>query len=442
MALFYEKEVEPYTKRYDALIKIQAEQLNVKVEEFVSHTIYDAAKILELNDNKPPKTYKTLQKLIDDLPLPKPITIKKREYDFSSSTIINPCYDIPALSEFQVNESELGPVLYPGGETAAIQRMQKVLANKTWVRKFSKPNTATNSEEPSTTVLSPYLALGCLSSRLFYCEIRKVLNANRNHTIPPVSLLGQLLWREFFYVAAESEENFSTIVGNSLSRQIPWHHDDDFLNAWANGRTGYPYVDALMRQLRQEGWIHHLGRHVVACFLTRGDLYLSWECGLKVFEELLLDADWALNAGNWIWVSASGFYYQYHHVYHPALYGKPTDPQGNFIRKYCPELKHYPRYLIYEPWRATPDEQEEYKCVIGRDYPLRIVVHESVQRRNKGNMSMAYEAHKARMAATEVETGAGRYLDEVPVPFVIKEEVPAPFIKVENIKTENIKAEP
>ena len=87
-----------------------------------------------------------------------------------------------------------------------------------------------------------------------------------------------------------------------------------------------------MTQLRQEGWIHHLGRHAVACFLTRGDLWLSWEEGMHVFEEYLLDADWSLNAGNWMWLSASAFFHQYFRVYSPIAFGKKTDKNGDFIR--------------------------------------------------------------------------------------------------------------
>ena len=101
------------------------------------------------------------------------------------------------------------------------------------------------------------------------------------------------------------------------------------------GRTGFPFIDAVMTQLRKEGWIHHLGRHAVACFLTRGDLWVSWEEGMKVFEEYLLDADWSLNAGNWMWLSASAFFHQYFRVYSPIAFGKKTDKNGDFIRLVC-----------------------------------------------------------------------------------------------------------
>ncbi len=94
--------------------------------------------------------------------------------------------------------------------------------------------------------------------------------------------------------------------------------------------------------LAVQGWLHHLARHAVACFLTRGDLYQSWTEGARVFDVLLLDADWALNNANWMWLSASAFFHQYFRVYSPVAFGKATDPTGAYIRKYLPALARMP----------------------------------------------------------------------------------------------------
>lgn len=94
----------------------------------------------------------------------------------------------------------------------------------------------------------------------------------------------------------------------------------------------------VMIQLREEGWIHHLARHAVICFLTRGDLWISWEEGAKVFEELLLDADWSVNAGMWMWLSSSSFFQQFFHCYCPVRFGRRADPNGDYIRRYLPIL--------------------------------------------------------------------------------------------------------
>jgi cryptochrome len=124
--------------------------------------------------------------------------------------------------------------------------------------------------------------------------------------------------------------------------QIAWDFNAEYITAWRDSKTGYPWIDAAMMQLKREGWMHHLARHAVACFLTRGDLYQSWEHGAKVFDQLLVDSDWALNngayayvcfswpmwlinkggAGNWLWVSASAFFYQFFRVYSPVAFAK------------------------------------------------------------------------------------------------------------------------
>ena len=103
---------------------------------------------------------------------------------------------------------------------------------------------------------------------------------------PPLSLFGQVLWREFFYTAATNNPHFDRMHGNPVCLQIPWDRNAEALAKWAAGRTGFPWIDAIMTQLREEGWIHHLARHAVACFLTRGDLWLSWEEGMKVEKDV------------------------------------------------------------------------------------------------------------------------------------------------------------
>lgn len=179
----------------------------------------------------------------------------------------------------------------------------------------------------SQTGLSPYLRFGCLSTRLFYYQLTDLYKKIKK-TNPPLSLHGQLLWREFFYCCATKNPNFDKMNGNPICVQIPWDKNPEALAKWANGQTGFPWIDAIMSQLREEGWIHHLARHAVACFLTRGNLWISWEEGMKVFEELLLDADWSVNAGMWLWLSCSSFFQQFFHCYCPVKFGRKADPNG------------------------------------------------------------------------------------------------------------------
>uniref|UniRef100_A0A8C4YR62 Cryptochrome/DNA photolyase FAD-binding domain-containing protein n=1 Tax=Gopherus evgoodei TaxID=1825980 RepID=A0A8C4YR62_9SAUR len=149
------------------------------------------------------------------------------------------------------------------------------------------------------------------------------------------------------------------------------------------GRTGYPFIDAIMTQLHTEGWIHHLARHAVA-----------WQ---KVRHELLLDADWSLNAGNWQWLSASAFFHQFFRIYSPVAFGQKADRYLPFLRKFATE------YI----WKAPRSVQEQAGCVIGRDYPKPIMVHKVVSKRNVERMKAAY-ARRSASTMAQLEGGGGK----------------------------------
>jgi len=277
---------------------------------------------------------------------------------------------------------------------------------------------------------------GCLSPRKFYHELSKVYAKYNSKELskPPVSLHGQLMWREYNYLMGYSTPNFDKMVDNPVARQIPWDDDPAILDAWTNSKTGYPFIDAIMTQLRETGWIHHLARHAVACFLTRGDLWQSWEKGAEVFERYLIDADWSINNFNWQWLSCTAHFYQYFRCYSPVSFGrfilrrchlacallksrrssctfevmqhflpalpfmqcsgKKTDPNGDYIRKWLPQFKNMPSKYIYEPWEAPENVQKKCGVIIGKDYPHPIVDHKTISKANMGRMKEAYDAHK------------------------------------------------
>lgn len=184
--------------------------------------------------------------------------------------------------------------------------------------------------------------------------------------------------------------------------QVPWDNNREVLAKWANAQTGYPWIDAIMTQLREEGWIHHLARHATACFLTRGDLWVSWEEGMRVFDELLLDADWSVNAGTWMWLSCSSFFQQFFHCYCPVKFGRKADANGDFIRRYLPVLKNFPTRYIHEPWTAPETVQKSAKCIIGQDYPRPMCNHEHVSKLNMERMKQVFGqlAHFRRSGQT------------------------------------------
>eukprot|EP01041_Mallomonas_annulata_P007267 gene7267-14814_t len=377
--LTFERDPEPYWREVDRTVSTQARQYGVKLSIHSSNTLHSPDKYHAACNGKIPNTYVGFGKLFDgfnapDEPLPAPD--KDSVPSASNEDIIDTQWNVPTLSDLGYPELTV-PLAFPGGETEALRRLEMTVTSRPeWVSKFEKPNTSPNSLEPSTTVLSPYLALGCLSPAKLYHELQRIITNNPTvkHSLPPVSLHGQLLWREFFMLNAISNPNFDRMEGNDKCIQIPWERNTELINAWKEGRTGYPFIDAIMTQLRVQGWIHHLARHAVASFLT------------------------SLNNANWQWLSASNFFYQYFRIYSPVAFGKKTDPQGEYIKKWIPKLAKYPVKYIYEPWKAPIEVQRQCGCVIGVDYPNRMVEHETVSKINMGKMSAAYTANKARQA--------------------------------------------
>uniref|UniRef100_A0A672RAF1 Cryptochrome-2-like n=1 Tax=Sinocyclocheilus grahami TaxID=75366 RepID=A0A672RAF1_SINGR len=370
--------------------------LLLPVKKTVVHVFCFSLRIIEMNNHSPPLTFKRFQAIVNRLELPrKPLpTITQEQMARCRTQILDnhdERYGVPSLEELGFKTQGDSSHVWKGGETEALERLNKHLDRKAWVANFERPRITAQSLFASPTGLSPYLRFGCLSCRVFYYNLRELYMKLRRRSSPPLSLFGQLLWREFFYTAGTNNPNFDHMEGNPICVQIPWDHNPEALAKWAEGRTGFPWIDAIMTQLRQEGWIHHLARHAVACFLTRGDLWISWESGMKVFEELLLDADWSVNAGSWMWLSCSAFFQQFFHCYCPVGFGRRTDPSGDYIRRYIPKLKDYPNRYIYEPWNAPESVQKEANCIVGVDYPKPMINHAESSRLNIERMKQVYQ---------------------------------------------------
>eukprot|EP00471_Norrisiella_sphaerica_P002941 CAMPEP_0184480814 /NCGR_PEP_ID=MMETSP0113_2-20130426/2322_1 /TAXON_ID=91329 /ORGANISM="Norrisiella sphaerica, Strain BC52" /LENGTH=544 /DNA_ID=CAMNT_0026859541 /DNA_START=93 /DNA_END=1727 /DNA_ORIENTATION=+ len=406
----WESDTEPYARDRDNKIFQLAKDAGVEAKTHVSHTLYDPEAILAKNKGQSTTSYSAFNKLISRLgPPPQPLDAPKKkelpEMLVERTGIDDGEYTVPKLEELGYPSlADPNPCPFRGGESAALERLEMHLKRKKWIATFEKPKTKPNALEPDTTVLSPYLKFGCLSSRKFWLELQNIYEEYKSHSKPPVSLEGQLYWREFFYLNSYATPNFHKMEGNPICRQIPWEENKDHLKKWEMSETGYPFVDAIMTQLRETGWIHHLARHMVACFLTRGDLWISWEEGAKVFDRYLLDADYAVNHGNWMWLSCSCYFYQFFRCYSPVSFGKKTDKNGDYIRKWIPALKKYPAKYIYEPWKAPLSVQKSCGCVIGKDYPKPIIEdHTKRSKENMSKMKAAYDAHKAGKPLTKAK---------------------------------------
>ncbi|XP_055377528.1 cryptochrome-1-like isoform X2 [Condylostylus longicornis] len=393
--LTFEEDPEPYGKVRDQNVTEMCKEFGVEVIVAVSHTLFKLDTIIEKNGGKPPLTYYQFQSIIAsmDPPAQSEQAITPECLGTTYTPIMDDHddkYNVPTLEELGFDTEGLKAPVWVGGETEALARLERHLERKAWVASFGRPKMTPQSLLASQTGLSPYLRFGCLSTRLFYHQLTDLYKKIKK-AMPPLSLHGQLLWREFFYCAATRNANFDKMEGNQICVQIPWDKNAEALAKWANGHTGFPWIDAIMTQLREEGWIHHLARHAVACFLTRGDLWISWEEGMKVFEELLLDADWSVNAGMWMWLSCSSFFQQFFHCYCPVRFGRKADPNGDYIRKYLPVLKNFPAKYIHEPWNAPESVQKTAKCIIGKDYPVPMVNHAVVSRTNMERMKQVYQ---------------------------------------------------
>lgn len=250
----WEKDIEPYSVERDQFVSQLANNRSIIVMIESTLNCFDTELIIQKNGGRPPLTFQKYLSVASTCDPPVPVEVKtkipsschpekdKKEIENSG------CYDPPTLEELEVNKDELGTHKFPGGETEALARMERSLKNTKWIREFEKPNTSPNSLEPSTTVLSPYIKFGCLSSRLFYTKIKEIYKMGK-HSYPPVSLEAQIIWREFYYCVGSATANFDKMVGNSVCCQIPWDKNDKYLEAWTYGRTGYPFIDAIMRRV-------------------------------------------------------------------------------------------------------------------------------------------------------------------------------------------------
>jgi deoxyribodipyrimidine photo-lyase len=187
--------------------------------------------------------------------------------------------------------------------------------------------------------------------------------------------LSELVWRDFYFSILH---HFPHVVGHAFKREldgVAFTNDEALWRAWCEGRTGYPLVDAAMRQLNRTGYMHNRLRMVAASFLVK-DLHVDWRWGERYFADHLNDFDLAANNGGWQWAASTGCDAQpWFRIFNPVTQSEKFDAQGRFIRRYVPELAKVPERLIHAPWTMRPADQEAAGCLIGRDYPAPVVDH-------------------------------------------------------------------
>jgi deoxyribodipyrimidine photo-lyase len=187
--------------------------------------------------------------------------------------------------------------------------------------------------------------------------------------------LAELIWRDFYFQILWHNPHAAHSAFRPEYDALAWPNDERLFRAWCDARTGFPIVDAAMRQLNQTGYMHNRLRMIVASFLAK-DLLVDWRWGEKYFADNLIDFDLAANNGGWQWAASTGCDAQpYFRIFNPVSQSERFDPRGRFIRRYLPELARVGDRLIHAPWTMGREEQQACGCVIGRDYPAPVVDH-------------------------------------------------------------------
>ncbi|HEX5191494.1 MAG TPA: deoxyribodipyrimidine photo-lyase [Solirubrobacteraceae bacterium] len=258
----------------------------------------------------------------------------------------------------------------PGGERAARRALRRFLDGR--VNRYAEHNDMLGAD--SVSRLSPYLHFGCISPR----EVEHRLGRSDAEQ----AFRRQLCWRDFYaHVLVHFPANARQEFQEKYRGTLGWVDSDARFDAWSEGRTGYPVVDAAMRQLLREGWMHNRARLIVGSFLTK-DLGIDWRRGERWFMRLLLDGDEASNNGNWQWIASVGVDPQppSRRMFNPARQQERFDRDGAYVREYVPELRTVPDEYLREPWTMPTEVQKRARCRIGRDYPEPIVDHAEARR--------------------------------------------------------------
>lgn len=311
----------------------------------------------------------------------------KARYENHGDLLLSAPDFIPTDPEWR-SESFPDPVpgesadLFPPGEGAAMERL-KSFADPSTGKIFGYADERNIMAVDGTAQVSPYLRFGMLSARQCIHAAQEAMRlspdpASRNSA---EVWLNELIWREFYLAILY---HFPFVLRRSFRddlTDIPWRNDSAEFHTWCVGQTGYPVVDAAMRQLNETGWMHNRGRMIVASFLVK-DLLVDWRWGEKFFMQKLLDGDPAANNGGWQWTAGTGTdAAPYFRVFNPILQGKKFDPQGKFVKRWLPELSSVPEKFIHTPWEMPEEVQKRASCTIGSDYPQPIVDHSFARKR-------------------------------------------------------------
>jgi len=375
-AIFAEADFSAYARRRDQAV---AETLPLRL----SHGLTARPPQMVLKGDETPYTVFTpFSKAWKQFPRPTEAEILPAPQTINTPSDL-PSHPIPAEPTLPL------AVPFPPGEMEANRRLERfTTGDDPPIYRYANDRNALDWS--GTAGLSPYFRFGMLSARQAVVTAYQALDQAPSGEAGQgaEAWLNELIWREF-YVAILY--HFPEVMRHSFRpnrRQIAWANDESAFAAWCEGQTGYPVVDAAMRQLAQTGWLHNRARMIVASFLVK-DLLIDWRWGERWFMQHLVDGDPAANNGGWQWTAGTGTdAAPYFRIFNPHTQSKKFDPQGAYLRRWLPELAQVPDQFIHEPHKMPPGIQQQAGCLIGRDYPAPLVDHAQARERT-------LEAYKA-----------------------------------------------
>ncbi|MBW4420023.1 MAG: DASH family cryptochrome [Myxacorys californica WJT36-NPBG1] len=281
--------------------------------------------------------------------------------------------ELPTLTDFGLEPPLVDPravLPFKGGETEGLARLQHYFWTQEHLKTYKETRNGMLGADYSSK-FSPWLALGCLSPRYIYWQVQ-AYESQRIRNDSTYWLIFELLWRDYFRFICAKHGNHIFRASGMQGRAIAWKQDETRFDLWREGKTGFPLVDANMREIAATGYMSNRGRQNVASFLTK-NLGIDWRWGAEWFESLLIDYDVCSNWGNWNYTAGVGNDARGFRFFNIIKQAKDYDPQGEYVKHWLPELANVPTAKVHEPWKLASVEQDRFGVRLGVDYPNPVV---------------------------------------------------------------------
>jgi deoxyribodipyrimidine photo-lyase len=379
-AIYYNRDVEPAAISRDRDVRTHLERAGAKVIETLDTTYFGAREIEQATGKAYTVFFPYKRRWLERYeaePRAPVDSLYAIEGKLLASAEIGTTREVPEPSEYGYERGKHFP---RGGEGKAHELLDAFVAERIGAYEAKRNEPAIDG----TSYLSPHLRAGTIGIRTCVFAARDARERVRGNSSAALGIdtwLSELIWRDFYSQILANYPHVATEPFVEAAKKLRYNEPGDEWRAWCDGTTGYPIVDAAMRQLNATGWMHNRARMIVASFLTK-DLLLDYRLGERYFEQHLADADLAANNGGWQWSSSTGTdAAPYFRVFNPTLQSEKFDPSGAYIKRWVPELNAVEGRAIHAPWLLSPIEQEAAKVRIGRDYPAPIVDHKQARER-------------------------------------------------------------